>query len=88
MALSFSTLGQVPTATTSLATNITITSSVLNGIINANFLSTIVTFDYGTTTSYGQTITGTQSPVTGNLNTTITAESNWISNRNNLPFQN
>jgi len=73
MALSFSTLGQVPTAATNLATNVTITSAVLNGIINANYLSTIVTFDYGTTISYGQTITGAQSPVTGNINTTITA---------------
>jgi uncharacterized protein (TIGR02145 family) len=73
MALSFSTLGQIPTATTNLATNVTITSAVLNGIINANYLSTIVTFDYGTTISYGQTITGDQSPVNSNINTTITA---------------
>lgn len=45
MAVSFTTLGQAPTATTQAATNITSTSATLNGVVNANYLSTTVTFD-------------------------------------------
>jgi uncharacterized protein (TIGR02145 family) len=74
MAMSFTTLGQIPTATSQAATNITTTSATLNGTVNANFLSTNVTFEYGTTTSYGSTSTATQSPVTGNTITNVSAD--------------
>ncbi len=73
MAMSFSTLGQAPTATTQSATNVTTTSATLNGTVNANYVSTVVSFEYGTTTAYGQTITATQSPVTGNSNRNVNA---------------
>lgn len=69
----FTTLGQVPTVITFAATNINVTSSTLNGSVNANYLATIATFEYGTTTSYGSTITASQSPVTGFTNTNISA---------------
>ena len=72
--LVFTTLGQVPTATTSAATSVVSTSAVLNAIVNANHLSTTVTFEYGTTSSYGQTATAIQSPVTGSLNTSVNLE--------------
>ena len=71
MAMSFSTLGQSPTPTAAAATNINTTSATLNGTVNANYLSTVVTFEYGTITSYGSTTTATQSPVTGNTNTNV-----------------
>jgi uncharacterized protein (TIGR02145 family) len=71
--VSFTTLGQVPEATTKPATSITSVSAQLNGSVNPNYLSTVVTFEYGTTTSYGSTIVATQSPVTGNSNTNISA---------------
>jgi uncharacterized protein (TIGR02145 family) len=74
MALSFTTLGQAPAAATRAATYITATSAALNGVINANYLSTTVTFDYGTTIIYGQTITATQSPVTGNSQTNVSVQ--------------
>jgi phosphodiesterase/alkaline phosphatase D-like protein len=74
MAMSFTTLGQAPTPTVASATNINVTSATLNGIVNANYLSTVVTFEYGLTTSYGSTLTATQSPVTGNTNTNISAD--------------
>ena len=73
MALSFKTLGQVPTVTTLAATIITTVAAQFNGSINANYLSTVVTFEYGTTTSYGSTITATQSPLTGSTNTNVSA---------------
>jgi len=71
--LTFTTLGQVPTVTTLAATNITPVIAQLNGTVNANYLSTVVTFEYGTTIGYGSTITATQSPATGGTNTNVSA---------------
>jgi Concanavalin A-like lectin/glucanases superfamily len=67
--MAFTTLGQKPTATTSSPSGITTTVATLNGVINANYLSTVVTFEYGTTTNYGNSVTASQSPLTGNTNT-------------------
>ena len=61
----FLTLGQVPSVSTLSAIGITTTGSNLFGKVNANNLSTSVTFEYGTTTSYGNTVTASQSPITG-----------------------
>ena len=73
-AISFTTLGQAPTAATQASTNVTANSATLNGVVNANYVSTTVTFEYGPTTSYGQTTTATESPLTGNSNTNVTVE--------------
>jgi uncharacterized protein (TIGR02145 family) len=67
----FSTLGQAPTATTQQATNVNTSSATLNGSVNANYMPTVVTFEYGTTTAYGNTITATQSPINGNSSTNV-----------------
>ena len=69
--ISFTTLGQVPIAMTAAATSITDVTAQLNGSVNANYLSSVVSFEYGTTTSYGSSLTATQSPVTGNAVTNI-----------------
>jgi uncharacterized protein (TIGR02145 family) len=55
------------------ATNISETSVLLNGIVNGNGLPTIVTFECGTSTTYGQEVTAVQSPLTGNTNTNVNA---------------
>jgi len=60
-----------PTATTNAASSISTTGATLNGTINANNSSTTVTFQYGTTTSYGNTVTATPGTVTGNANTLV-----------------
>jgi phosphodiesterase/alkaline phosphatase D-like protein len=60
-----------PTATTNAATGIGTTSATLNGTINANGESTIVTFEYGETTAYGRTVFAVQSPVVGSTNTAV-----------------
>lgn len=73
MAMSFTSLGQSPAPTISDATNITTSTAKLNGTVNANYLSTDVTFEYGTTTSYGNNVTATQSPLTGNTNSIVSA---------------
>ncbi len=62
-----------PTATTDPATLVTGTGVTLNGSANANDLSTTVTFEYGTTTSYGSTATALESPLNGITATPVTA---------------
>ncbi|MGV3662890.1 MAG: choice-of-anchor D domain-containing protein [Prosthecobacter sp.] len=71
--LSFTTSANPPTATTGAASSITSTGATLNGTVNANGESTAVTFQYGPTTSYGQTATASQSPVSGSSNTSVSA---------------
>jgi len=71
--MTFTTEGLAPTATTLDATNKTSTGATLNATVNANMASTTVTFEYGTTTSYGQTITASPNPVTGSTNTNVSA---------------
>jgi len=62
-----------PTVTTSAATNVNINSATINGIVNANDFATTVTFEYGTSTSYGQTLNATPNNVSGSSNTEVSA---------------
>ena len=62
-----------PAATTVAATAVSSNVATLQGSVNANNASTTVTFQYGTTTSYGSTVTGVPSPVTGTSDTAVTA---------------
>jgi hypothetical protein len=62
---------QVPTVATLEAINLTPASVTLTGTVNANSFSSVVTFEYGTTTDYGQEVTPEQSPVTGNISTNV-----------------
>jgi Leucine-rich repeat (LRR) protein len=63
--------GQAPTAVTGAAYRVSSSSVNLNGTVNANNNSSIVTFEYGTTTSYGSTITADESPVSGTSDTAV-----------------
>ncbi len=67
----FTTAQAPPEATTNAASGVTTTGATLNGTVNANNLSSTVTFEYGTDTNYGTTVTAAQSPVTGTSNTTV-----------------
>jgi uncharacterized protein (TIGR02145 family) len=62
------------------ATNISETSVQFNGIVNGNGLPTEVTFEYGTSTSYGQEVTAVQSPIAGNANTNVNATTTDLTN--------
>lgn len=53
----------LPTATTDAATGVTSAVATLNGTVGSNGASTTVTFEYGLTAAYGETITATQSPL-------------------------
>lgn len=70
--ISFKTLGDKPTPVAVNATDILLTSATLNGTVNPNSLSTIVSFEYGLTTSYGNTSAAIQSPLIGELNNNVT----------------
>jgi uncharacterized protein (TIGR02145 family) len=69
--LSFTT--NAVTSTTA-ATSVTSTTATLNGSINANNSTTNVTFEYGTSTGYGQTATAIQSPVSGSVPLNVNAD--------------
>ncbi|MCP5047036.1 MAG: hypothetical protein GY940_07675 [bacterium] len=71
LTFSISLVGQAPTAVTDAASGLSYTGAALNGTVNANNDSTTVTFEYGTTTSYGTAITADQSPVTGTSDTMV-----------------
>ncbi len=62
-----------PIATTDTANSITLSGATLNGMVNANGNSTTVTFEYGLDTSYGNTATADQSPLTGSTYTAVSA---------------
>ena len=74
MVVSFNSFGQSPTVTTSSVKNIEATTAILIGNVDANNLSTVVTLEYGTTTSYGSTVTAAQSPVTGVTTSSVNAD--------------
>lgn len=63
----------LPTVTTTAATSVTTTAATMNGTINANGMSTTVSFEYGLNTSYGSSVAGTPSPVTGTSPTAVSA---------------
>ena len=71
----FTTICASPAATTNLPSAVSTISATLNGTVNANGnnCSTVVVFEYGTTTSYGSTITATPGTVTGTTNTAVSA---------------
>jgi hypothetical protein len=66
-----SVVGSKPTVETKPADNILSTLAILHGLVNANNLSTVVSFDYGTTNAYGNTVPAVESPATGNSNTQV-----------------
>ena len=60
-----------PTATTSAASVVGSSTATLNGSVNANGISTTVSFDYGITTSYGSSISA--STLTGSTAASVSA---------------
>jgi hypothetical protein len=66
--------GYPPAASTLEVTSLTSTAATFQCSVNARGLPTLVTFEYGTTTSYGQEITPAQNQVTGNSNTNVSAD--------------
>lgn len=61
----FHTKGDWPNPTALDASKITVNTVALKGWVNPNFLPTTVAFEYGVTTSYGNTATALESPLPG-----------------------
>ena len=55
----------VPAVSAGSATSVTSSSATLSGTVNPNGASTTVVFEYGTTTGYGNTVTASESPLSG-----------------------
>jgi MSHA biogenesis protein MshQ len=63
-----------PTVITVAASSITANGATLNGTVSSNGASTTVTFDYGLTTSYGSSVTASQSALSsGASGTSVSA---------------
>jgi hypothetical protein len=62
-----------PNVVTTAATAISSSTATLNGTVNANNLSSTVSFDYGLTAAYGSTVPGIPSPVSGGIVTPVSA---------------
>jgi hypothetical protein len=78
---------EAPTATTQAATAIANNGATLKATVNANSLSTVVTFEYGITTAYGSTATATQSPVTGTSETAVSYILNGLAQNTNYHYR-
>jgi uncharacterized delta-60 repeat protein len=61
-----------PLATTNAATSVKSDSAVLNGMINAYYHDATVTFEYGTNTSYGTTVSAVPATISGAVKTSVT----------------
>lgn len=72
--VSFKTLGDKPGSNSQSASNLQLTAATLNGTVNPNSLETIVTFEYGTTTSYGSTAIAQQSPLSGDSDGNVSVD--------------
>ena len=71
--LTFTTLPLAPAVVTTAATAITTSGATLNGTVNPNGGTGIVTIEYGLTTAYGNTLAATPGTVTGIVATNVSA---------------
>jgi len=62
-----------PVPVTLAATHVDATTALLNGTVNANGIAATVTFNWGTTTSYGTTVMATPSTVSSSSAVPVTA---------------
>lgn len=75
----FSPNGSAPEVSISDASNVKSVSAKLSGLVNANHLYTIVSFEYGTTTDYGLIASAEPETVTGNTGVIVSADIEGLS---------
>jgi len=71
--MTFTTSAILASVVTNLASNITATTGQINGTVNPNYAPTTASFEWGLTTSYGNTVAATPASVTGNTATPVLA---------------
>ena len=73
------TTSAIPSSVVTLAASgISETSATLNGSVNANYAPTSVSFQWGLTTSYGNTAVATPATVTGNTSLPVSSAINGL----------
>jgi trimeric autotransporter adhesin len=77
--MSFTTSTLAPIVVTLAASSIGSTNATLNGTVSANNQPATVTFEYGLTTSYGNTLPAVPGTVTGNTVTPVSADISSLS---------
>jgi hypothetical protein len=77
--ITFTTSAVPATVVTQAASNLVGVNATLNGNVNANYAPTDVTFEWGLTISYGNTINATPAQVTGSTATAVTANLTGLS---------
>ncbi|HEX7411806.1 MAG TPA: T9SS type A sorting domain-containing protein [Bacteroidales bacterium] len=78
---------QPPTVITLSATDITSSGATLNGSVNANTLSTNVSFDWGLTSIYGNTVTAIPPIVTGTTATPVLVNLSGLTSNTTYHFR-
>ncbi len=76
-----------PLVTTTAATNVTDTTAMLNGSVNASGTSTTVSFEYGATTAYGATAVASPTTLAGTTVTTVGAAISGLAPGNTWHFR-
>jgi hypothetical protein len=76
-----------PTVSIATPTNVASYSATLNGMVNGEGFLTNVVFEWGTTTSYGQTISATQSPVAGTNDVQVSANISGLQSATNYHYR-
>jgi len=84
--MTFTTSAIVPAVVTNFASAVGITTATLNGTVTAYNAPTTVTFQWGATASYGNTVNGTPGTVTGMNPTAVSANLTGLTINSNLPF--
>lgn len=82
-----SVLDQAPTVITNSPSNLLASGGILNGTLKANFLFTNVSFEYGITTSYGNSIKAIQGTLSGNSDTDVSASISGLSSETQYHFR-
>lgn len=81
------TTHQYPEAFTNQATSVAVETATLNGSVNATGLSAAVTFEYGTSVSYGHMVNAVPELVTGMNNTSVSANITGLAGGTNYHFR-
>ena len=68
----------MPMATTLAASNVSLTTATLNGVVNAKGSTRAISFDYGTTTAYGNTLLASPAAVATSADAAVSLALNGL----------
>jgi uncharacterized protein (TIGR02145 family) len=77
--MQFTTTGGVPVIVSSSFGSKSSTAATFRAIINPNFLSTVVTLEYGTSTGYGSSVNATPNQIEGSGNSSVSTSITGLS---------